>query len=62
MKLLVVSVIVAALMTIMVAFVNFSREGIAAFEDGLLIYVGYFVLIVFLILIATFLTDRFGRK
>jgi hypothetical protein len=52
----------AGLLTIMVAIVNFLREGVGAFEDHLLMYVGYFCLIVILIVVGTLVTERFGRK
>lgn len=62
MKLVIVSIIIGILMTGLVAFVNFSREGASAFKDGFGVYIAYFVFIFCMVFFGTILAERFGRK
>ena len=62
MRLLLLSVFIASLLTGLVAFANFIREGTATFSNGPWLYVGYFVVITVIVIFGTLLMQRFGGK
>ena len=62
MRLLLLSIFIAMLLTGLVAFVNFTREGSAAFSNGPWLYICYFVVIAIVVVVGTLLMQRFGGK
>ena len=62
MRLLLLSIFIAALLTGLVAFVNFTREGSTAFSNGPWLYIAYFVVIAIVVVVGTLLMQRFGGK
>jgi hypothetical protein len=62
MKLVLLSVFVAALLTGLIALANFSREGVVAFSRGPWLYIGYFVFIILVVIIGTIVMQRLKGK
>lgn len=62
MKLLLISILVASFGAALVAFVNFANKGAAAFANGPWMYVGYFVVIAFVVFLMSLLMEKISGK
>jgi hypothetical protein len=61
-KLFLLSVFIATLATGLVAFVNYSREGAAAFSNGPWLYISYFAFMVIIVIVGTIVLRRMGDE